>query len=176
MPDPNVLPAASNNSIAPVEQKPTEATDPAIEALKLSAVARMAAYVLKKKHPGIIFTSGRRDRAAQAHAMAANVVLNRKWIRETYLPSPACLQCQDWLDRNPEKITREEIAGGLDGVLAALSDADLARFSKHLSGDAFDVQPVKADADEIKQTLNSLPGKSKFLEREGGLLRWHVQF
>ena len=175
MPDPNVLPAETQNSIANDKEKPAE-TDSAIEALQLSAVARIAAYVLKKKHPNIIFTSGRRDRAAQAHAMAANVVLNRNWIRETYLPSTACARCQDWLDSNPAKITREDIAAGLRGVLAAVSDSDLARLSKHLSGDAFDVQPVKADADAIKQTLNSLPGKTKFLEREGGLLRWHVQF
>jgi len=150
--------------------------DPDIEALNLSAVARIAAYVLKKKHPTVVFTSGRRDRAAQAHAMAANVAVNRNWIRETYLSCPACTQCQDWIDDHPEKIVQDEIAAGLHTVLELLTDPELARLSKHLSGDAFDVQPVVTNAAEIKQTLNTLPGKTKFLEREGGLVRWHVQF
>jgi hypothetical protein len=49
------------------------------------------------------------------------------------------------------------------------------QISKHLTGDAFDVQPVTKNADAIKKSMRNLPG-AKFLEKEGGLVRWHVQF
>ena len=40
--------------------------DAAIEALGLAPVAKAAAYELKRRHPDVVFTSGRRDIAAQA--------------------------------------------------------------------------------------------------------------
>jgi hypothetical protein len=122
------------------------------------------------------FTSGRRDKQQQAHAMATNVVLNRSWIRETYIPSAARDACQKWVDTNKDKKTVDEITAGLKSVFDALSDSDLAHLSKHLSGDAFDVQPVDKNAEDIKATIRALPGLDKFLEREGGLVRWHAQF
>jgi hypothetical protein len=152
------------------------ATDPEIEALDLSDTAKKAAYELKKKHPSVSFTSGRRDKQEQASAMAENVALNRNWITETYVKSVASDACQKWVDKNKDKKTKNEIATGLKGVLDALTDSQLAQMSKHLSGDAFDVQPVETDADEIKKTIRGLPGLGKFLEKEGGLVRWHAQF
>jgi hypothetical protein len=158
------------------EAGPETPTDPEIEALVLSAVAKKAAYDLKRKHPSVHFTSGRRDKQEQAHAMATNVVLNRNWIKETYLQSVARDACQKWVDENKDKKTTEEIAGGLKKVLDGLTDAELARLSKHLSGDAFDIQPVDKDGDEIKKAIRGLPGLDTFLEKEGGLVRWHAQF
>ncbi len=155
---------------------PTTVTDPEIEALNLSPAAKKAAYELKKKFPSVHFTSGRRDKQEQAHAMATNVVLNRQWIKETYVPSAARNACQKWADDNKDKKTVSEIAAGLKKVLDGLSDAQLAHLSKHLSGDAFDVQPVTKDAEAIKKAIRSLPGLGKFLEKEGGLVRWHAQF
>jgi hypothetical protein len=156
----------------------TPLTDPEIEALNLSAVAKKAAYELKKKHPSVHFTSGRRDKQEQAHAMATNVVLNRNWIKETYVQSAARNACQKWVDENKDANTTDKIAAGLKKVLDGLSDAELALLSKHLSGDAFDVQPVVKDADKIKSTLRSLTRahSGTFLEKEGGLVRWHAQF
>jgi hypothetical protein len=79
------LPLGSDLSVAQQAQDGSKtAIDPAIEALDLSDTARNAAYELKKKHPLVTFTSGRRDKQEQANAMAGNVVLNRKWIKETY--------------------------------------------------------------------------------------------
>jgi len=152
------------------------ATDPEIEALNLSETAKKAAYELKKKHSSVSFTSGRRDKQDQASAMAENVVLNRNWIKETYAKSAAREACQKWVDENKDKKTKDEITTGLKGVLDGLTDAQLALLSKHLSGDAFDVQPVEKDAAEIKKTIKGLSGLSKFLEEEGGLVRWHAQF
>jgi hypothetical protein len=151
-------------------------SDPKIEALKLNETARQAAYSLKAKHPGIIFTSGRRDKADQARAMASNVVKNRKWIVQTYKPTPVSAACQDWVDQNPDATSQVEIASGLESVLDGFTDQELKQLSLHLSGDAFDVQPVTQNADQIKADIRVLPGLDKFLDKEGGLLRWHAQF
>jgi hypothetical protein len=152
------------------------AVDPDIEALNLRGDAKKGAYALKKAHPGVTFTSGKRDKADQASAMAGNVVKNRKWIEETYSPSTVRDACQQWVDDNEEATTKDEIAEGLLSVLNEYTDAQLAVLSKHISGDAFDVQPVETDAEEIKKTIRGLPGLHRFLEKEGGLVRWHAQF
>lgn len=150
--------------------------DPVIEALNLRGAARTAAYTLKKAHPAVKFTSGRRDKADQARAMASNVVRNRKWIAETYRVTPISQACQKWVDDNPGKTSQADIAAGLVSVMNATADAELARLSKHLSGDAFDIQPVDANAEAIKKTIRELEGLDKFLDKEGGLVRWHAQF
>lgn len=150
--------------------------DPEIEALDLSPVAKAAAYALKTAHPSVKFTSGRRGKDDQARAMASNVVFNRKWIQETYVANDASKACQKWVDDNPTKKAKTDVAAGLFAVMNALTDAQLSKLSKHLSGDAFDVQPVDQDADAIKATINTLTGLSRFLDKEGGLVRWHAQF
>lgn len=151
-------------------------TDPDIEALNLRGAARKGAYAVKKKHPSVRFTSGRRNKEDQARAMASNVVLNRDWIEETYASSKVSKACQKWVDDNPGKTTKEDIQEGLLSVLNAATDSQLAMLSKHLSGDAFDVQPVDTDAAAIKKTIRGLKGLDRFLEKEGGLIRWHAQF
>ena len=169
------LPAVANSdSVA--QQRTASATDADIEALDLAETARKAAYALKKAHPSVEFTSGRRTKEDQARAMASNVVKNRKWIEQTYVSSALRTKCQQWVDNNPEKKTQEEIASGLLSVLNEATDADLGKFSKHLSGEAFDVQPVETGAEAIKKTIRGLSGLDKFLETEGGLVRWHAQF
>jgi len=154
----------------------TSGNDAEIEALDLAPTARTAAYALKKAHPSVKFTSGRRNKEDQARAMAGNVAKNRKWIEETYANSPLRKKCQDWVNGNPKKTTQAEIAEGLLSVFNAATDDDLGKFSKHLSGMAFDVQPVTEDAEKIKATIRSLSGLDKFLDTEGGLVRWHAQF
>lgn len=150
--------------------------DPAIEGLNLRGSARDGAYHLKGKHPGIVFTSGRRDKGDQARAMAGNVVKNRKWIVQTYKPTPVSAACQKWVDENPQATSSAAVAAGLLAVLNGFADTDLRRLSKHLSGDAFDVQPVMQNAEAIKADIRALAGLDKFLEKEGGLIRWHAQF
>jgi hypothetical protein len=151
------------------------AADP-IEALRLGEVAARAAQALKAAFPTVVFTSGLRDKAAQARAMASNVVKKRQWIVQTYRDTAAARACQKWLDDHPEASTQATIGAGLLAVLDGLTEAEVGRLSKHLSGAAFDVQPVTKDADAIKQAIRSLPGVTKFLEREGGLVRWHAEF
>jgi hypothetical protein len=146
-----------------------------IDALDLSPTAKAAAQELRKKHPGVVFTSGRRNVHDQAHAMASNIVSSndRKWIGKTYA---AAKKLQDWVDANPDKKTVDELTTGLEATLTGMSDAERGGVSKHLSGEAFDVQPVTKDAGAIKADIKALPGLTKFLESEGGLVRWHAQF
>src|SRR5262249_62141138 len=94
------------NPMAEAENTPFQPINDAIEALDLAPVARAAAYELKRLHPGVVFTSGRRDTTGQARAMASNVVKNRKWIVQTYKASEACAACQKWVDDHPEATTQ----------------------------------------------------------------------
>ena len=150
-------------------------SDASIDALDLAPTARAAAELLKQKHPNVVFTSGRRSLADQASAMAANIVSSgdRNWIRKTYAAAGAL---QDWVDAHPDATSKASIAAGLEATLHALPDADRNKVSKHLTGQAWDVQPQTANADAIKADIRALPGLTKFLEKEGGLVRWHAQF
>lgn len=147
-------------------------TDP--ESLGLRGYALMGARALKAAHPSVVFTSGKRNATDQARAMAANVALNRQWIAQTYKISVARHACQQWVNAHPGT-TRAQIEAGLLGVFATLPDAELLKLSRHLTGDAFDVEPVP-NGDAIKSCIRDLPGLDCFLEREGGLTRWHAQF
>jgi hypothetical protein len=151
------------------------ATDAEIDKLDLSPTAKAAAGQLKQAHPEIKFTSGRRGVAGQAHAMASNIVSSgdRKWIEKTYAAAGAL---QKWVDDHPNATTVQDISAGLKGVMDGMTDPERGNISKHLSGDAFDVQPQTKDAAKIKADMAALPGATKFLSEEGGLERWHVQF
>lgn len=146
-----------------------------VSSLGLSPVAQKAAEALLKKYPHLEFTSGLRDLDHQGAAMAGNVILNRQWIQETYARSDAAAACQRWVDDNPNAKTKADIAAGLQTTLKELGKK-AGQISKHLTGDAFDVKPVTKDAAAIKKAIRELPGCRKFLEREGGLVRWHAEF
>ena len=150
--------------------------DPEIEALDLAPVAKAAAYALKQAQPSVRFTSGRRSLADQVRAMASNVVLDRGWIGTTYKDSPLCRRLQAWVDNHPQARTKDDIAAGLSSVLEAATQVEVGSFSKHLSGEAFDVQPAVPDTQDIKSTIRGLDGLELFLEKEGQLVRWHAQF
>lgn len=144
-----------------------------IEELNLEPTAKNAATILHAKYPHLEFTSGRRGIFQQAHAMANNVALNRKWIGQTYL---AGAKLQEWVDQHPEAKTVDAITAGLEQVMKAMPEAELVKISRHLTGRAFDVRPVTVNAAAIKADILALPGLHKFLDREGGLVRWHAQF
>lgn len=161
---------------APAAEAPAaEAADPAIDALDLNATAKAAAKDLKKKHPEISFTSGKRGVADQAHAMASNIVSskNRKWIADTYKAAPTL---QKWVDDHAEATTVDDLAKGLKETMDGLTEAELNAVSKHFTGAAFDVQPQDKDADAIKKDMQGLTGVTRFLDKESGLVRWHAQF
>ena len=146
-----------------------------IEELNLTPVAENAARLLKQKFPNLEFTSGRRDIPQQAHAMARNIVEtgNRQWIAETY---KAAANLQQWVDAHPNAKSIDEITAGLRATMEAMPEVELLKVSKHLSGKAFDIRPVPANANAIKNFIRALPGLSVFLEKEAGVTRWHAQF
>lgn len=174
---PSETPIGSPATVAEAGTTPTKDTEDAeIENLNLAETAKKAAYALKKQHPSVKFTSGKRTKQDQARVMAPNVVHNRKWIEQTYAHSDVRDVCQKWIDDNPGKTTRDEIEAGLAAVLDRYDDDQLAKFSKHISGMAFDLHPIEAGREDIKKTIRSLAGLDKFLEKEGDLVIWHVQF
>ena len=145
--------------------------------LDLSPTAHAAAAALLAAHPEVVFTSGRRDLAAQARAMASNVVHNRDWIAQTYTDTSQRAALQTCVNGCAAGAVQAVYAAALLDTMDGWSDAALAHVSKHLSGDAFDVQPVAGPAgDAIEATIRGLPGLTRFLDREGGLIRWHAQF
>ena len=147
----------------------------AIQQLQLAPEVEDAARILKDKHHELTFTSGRRDIASQASAMASNIIKsgNRKWIEETYL---AAGRLQQWVDAHPEALTQAQIAAGLEATMKQMSNDELKKISKHLIGRAFDLKPVSQNAAQIEADIHALPNFQRFLKKEGGLLRWHVQF
>jgi hypothetical protein len=145
--------------------------------LGLVGVAAEVAADFEVAFPDAVFTSGRRSVAEQAEAMACNVVLNRAWIRETYVPSRVSAACQTWVDTVPQPVNHANIAAGLARVLSGFSDAELARLSLHMGGGAFDVSPATV-SDEAQAWLVARAAKEggRVLFREGGLRRVHAQF
>ena len=173
--------AAATASAATTPMPPLPAHAPAavphdIAALQLNANAQNAAVVLRAAFPQVVFTSGRRSLRDQVLAMASNVIKDRAFIVRTYKPSPICSGCQQWIDAHPQATLVEQIAAGLLSVFQAAPESEVMAFSKHLTGDAFDIQPVEADADAIKTVMRQLPLLEKFLDHEGSLIRWHAQF
>lgn len=149
-----------------------------LEDLNLEAPVQLVARNLWESFPGVIFTSGRRSLKDQARAMAENVALNRRWISQTYVLSIASGDCQKWIDENPEATTPGDIEAGLFSVLGVLSPDELKRLSKHLIGRAFDIQPMGYPTSlNVKAWLYARASTTggKFLEREGGLPRWHFE-
>lgn len=150
---------------------------PDIDALRLAPVANAAALALRAKFPTVKFTSGRRAVADQARAMAQNVAKNRKWIAQTYVSTPESRELQAEVDKLGPHADAARIASVLSDAMSDWTDAQKGRVSKHFSGEAFDVQPVPGQQGEaIKAAIRKLPGLVKFLEAEGGLVRWHAQF
>jgi hypothetical protein len=146
-----------------------------IDDLDLVDFVADAARILLTAHPEVLFTSGRRTVEEQASAMAANVIKRRKWIEQTYVKTVERDALQYWIDGHPEARTQVAISAGLETIMSGWSDDQKIRVSLHFCGHAFDVQPV-AHGDAIKKTIQSLPNLRKFLESEGGLVRWHADF
>lgn len=142
--------------------------------LGLVGVTAKVAADFELAFPDAVFTSGRRSILPQAHAMAGNVVRNRQWIAETYVHSAASAACQAWVDANLGA-SLAETADGLLGVLQGLTPEELEQLTHHLVGHAFDVQP-DGDAEKLLWlAMRAEKEKGKFIEKEGGLDRWHWQ-
>lgn len=149
-----------------------------IDELDLGESAKAAAQNLQQQFPNDVkFTSGRRSIAQQAAAMAPNIVKNRKWVQLTYKDTPQRAALQKWVDENPSATTAAKISAGLEGVMNSWSEAQQRNFSRHITGDAFDIQPVEGvQGDKIKQAIPKLQNLHWHTFNEGGLEIWHAQF
>lgn len=145
------------------------------EELNIVDPALSVATELETLFPDAVFTSGRRTSAEQASAMAENVMQNRRWISQTYLPSAISDACQGWVDSNPSRATQLEISAGLESVIESFPEEGWSHLSKHLIGMAFDVQPSNNQNLKAWLYAKALTVGGKFLQREGNLVRWHFE-
>lgn len=138
----------------------------------LTAKAEAAAIILYDL--GARFTSGHRDVRQQARAMAVNTLLNRKWVGQTYRKGGPI---QAWIDAHPDATQADELAEGIYQLIAALPPDQQISHHLLMPCPVFDIEPrIDAIGERIYQAIPTLPGLTKFLEREGGLIRWHVEF
>lgn len=146
-----------------------------VDELCLIYSADVVARDLVSAFPFVVFTSGRRNLLEQAQAMAANLMHNKRWIEQTYAPSPVRDACQEWVTNATEGAS---ISAGLLSVLRGFDDHQIARLSKHPAGLAFDVHPVPdPQGAAVKAWLYAKAAEvgGKFLERESSLTRWHFE-
>jgi hypothetical protein len=141
----------------------------------LVGVARDVALALKMRYPFVVFTNGRRSRELQAAVMASNEHESPGWLDKTYsnsLPKRSLLR---WVWTHPLP-TRDDMRLGFLSVLDSFSDSELRHLTRHLSGEAFDIEPCPERpevAEFLSDRASALGGK--FLDHEGGLSRYHWQ-
>lgn len=144
--------------------------------LNITGKALAAATQYSLVYPGAVYTSGRRTIDEQAWAMASNIIRNHKWVEQTYVHSAPALACQQWVDTATQPLIEKQIASALTWILAGFEDTSLASLSLHLSGNAFDVLPLAGPQGAASIALLQSMARiysGKFLQREGGLIRWH---
>lgn len=143
-----------------------------IEQMQLNPKAREAAEQLLAACPWVVFTSGRRTPEEQASAMVGNII-RRTWVTDTYAPSLVSAEVQALVNTADAQLRLR-----LADLFSNMSTTELRALSLHIVGDAFDVQPIAngLQAEDTKSAIRALPGLRKFIEREGGLTRWHCEF
>lgn len=149
-----------------------------IDELDLVPHAKAGAEALLKEHgASIVFTSGRRTVKQQADAMAPHVVNDRQWIVGVYKDKEVANALQKWVDDHPEAKTAKQIGAGLEAVINSWPAETQLKLSRHLTGAAFDVNPVAGEAGaKIKKSIKALADLDDFLEKEGNDVVWHAQF
>lgn len=133
--------------------------------------------------PSLKITSGRRTLTSQLEAMLANEAHAPGYIAKTYIPTPII----KWLvrkvkqDKNVKMTPARRALGYTFDIEDKFSHADQQRLSRHITGCAVDFQPgTPAEEAAIVKVLDEgavlkLLPRTKFLTREGGLSRWHIQ-
>lgn len=159
-----------------------------IDQLNLEPNARRAAELVLYAHPGLIFTSGRRDVLRQAAAMAANTIsYGVGWLGQTYKNREMVDALERWMEQNLEKTASvpqmtegfyqtlvTELAGGLSMFPHCLGLAFDASCPKFSSGQ-IDEQHVNAILYTIKQLPLSV-GLNYCTSREGKKRVLHADF
>jgi len=152
--------------------------------LGLIEPALSAAIALEQQFPEIVFTSGRRSREDQARAMAQNIAIaGSGWLRRTYKDTPIRRAISARLNVKPKMAEASQIQAAILEELNHYSDIALMGLSKHIGGLAFDLRPMVDSkgrptraGEAVIAAIAGLPGLQTFLDHEGGLVRWHLQF
>jgi len=159
-----------------------------IEEMRLAPNARQGAVLVLAAHPGIVFTSGRRDARDQARAMAANTIrYGVDWLGQTYRNRQMVGELEGWIAQHlDQSASLTLMTEGFYRTIVATQAGQLAQFP-HCRGDAFDIQIPRfgsgqIDEDEtnrIRRTIETLPvglGLQLILTREGQHRVIHAQF
>lgn len=160
-----------------------------IKELRLSPLAEAAAVHVLAKHPEIVFTSGRRDLASQARAMAANAItFGPTWLNDTYKNKRLVNHLMTYMEENPEECGDPARLGArFHEQMTEYFKEDFEKFP-HLRGDAFDIRYPRLKnglydrpaGDRIMKTLRSLPEYGIpvdwVTDQEGKLVVIHAQF
>lgn len=160
-----------------------------IQELRLSPTAERAARLVLERHPEAVFTSGRRDLADQARAMAQNAVaFGATWLNDTYKNKRIVNHLMTYMEENPEHCRDAKVLG--HHFYEQLQEHFAGEYAKfpHLRGDAFDIRYPRLknglynrpDGDKIMATIRTLPEHGIPLEwvtdQEGKLVVIHAQF
>ncbi len=148
----------------------------------LNPIAAAVARGLCDTVQDTVLTSGKRSLEATAAAVAADVAENTQFITNTY-KKPLCavaVALQGWVDAQGACLPAETYRAAFLAILGTFSADDLRKFSRHTTGDAFDIRP---DGDPTKIAYLeraavarvAAGGSALFLEREAGEIRWHWQ-
>lgn len=159
-----------------------------IDEMQLAPNAKRAALAVLATHPGVVFTSGRRDARAQARAMAENTIrYGVGWLGQTYRNQGMVSELEQWMEEHLDKTaSKEQMGEGFYQTLIVSQAGALSQFP-HCRGDALDIQcPRCADGriDEgfvtvLRRTIQALPiewGLQLILTREGAHRVIHAQF
>lgn len=151
----------------------------------LTGDAFTVAAELCAKFPAVVLTSAKRAVEDQARAMAQNCAVQPLWILGgktqdgtqvdgTYLWSRAAQLLHNWSASHVGN-SAAQLCVDFSRILKALPVSEMGKISKHLAGLAFDVQP--SGDDSVKEFLRAAAVQhgGRFLEKEGGLVRWHWQ-
>ena len=148
-----------------------------IDELDLDPVMKYWAEELQRTFPDVVFTSGRRNLEQQARAMAVNhIEAPESFLTRTYTHGKVFLAAVVDLPTEQQK-RLDSVAGAIQSVLQ--ENPDLLVWA-HRDGTCVDLlpmlnaekQPTKRGRQVIKW-IRACPATVTFLEKEGGLDRWH---
>jgi len=155
------------------------ATREQLDQLRLAPRAKTGAVLLNERFPDMQFTSGLRDIQAQARVMATNQLRKPFWIRDTYLRGKELQRLLDTQTLN----TQLELQAFIQKWLEGQTSEQLAQLSRHLGGYAFDIKPsvdrkgyTNTQGFDMISFIHTVVQPEKFLQWEGGLQIWHLQF
>lgn len=171
-----------------------------ITALRLAPTAKAVAIELQTRYPAVVFRRGRWTVADQAQQMILNLVetyrkaapdqdgeinrlhlimtlANRNSFGTNSRSSDTLRErLRALLDGDADQLTQQGLQLQLESLISNLSQPELHDLSPHLTGNAFDIEPLFATPATLRQFLAEMPYACDFdIEPEGNDQLWHIQ-